>query len=383
MTGLILAAAGSGARFESTVPKQFLEFHGKPIYLFALETIGELCEEIAVVVPPDWLGQVRKEQSELKLHERVKVVKGGSSRQESVSLGLQALSPGVTRVLVHDAVRPFVTRSLVGRVLAGLEHEAACVPVLPIAETVKEVDDHRVFRTLKRSRLRLAQTPQAFDRKVLERALIRAARDGTVATDEATLVERTGAKVYTVDGEQENIKITWKQDMRRLEPRQMDFRVGIGFDFHRFGPDRPLLLGGVVIPHERGLEGHSDADVILHALSDAILGAAGLSDIGSHFSDNDPEYKDLSSIVLLERVYGMAQSQGLRVSNLDITLIAEEPRLSPHIVSIKAKLGRVLHLDPSRIGVKATTMEQSGPIGRSEGIAAQAVVLLGQGREGE
>ena len=383
MTGLILAAAGSGARFESSIPKQFLEFHGKPIYLFALETIGKLCQEIAVVVPPDWVGQVRKEQSELNLHGRVQVVKGGSSRQESVALGLQALSPGVTRVLVHDAVRPFVTRSLVGRVLAGLEHEAACVPVLPIAETVKEVDGPRVLRTLERSRLRLTQTPQAFDREVLEKALIQAARDKAVATDEATLVERTGAKVYTVAGEHENIKITWKQDMRRLESRQMDFRVGIGFDFHRFGPDRPLLLGGVVIPHQQGLEGHSDADVILHALSDAILGAAGLPDIGSHFPDDDPEYKDLSSIVLLEEVYGMVQNQGLRVSNLDITLIAEEPRLNPHIDPIKANLARVLHLQRSRIGVKATTMEQSGPIGRAEGIAAQAVVLLGPGRRRE
>ena len=216
MTGLILAAAGSGARFESTVPKQFLQFQGKPIYLFALETIGELCEEIAVVVPREWLVRVRKEQSELDLRERVNVVKGGPSRQESVALGLQALSPGVTRVLVHDAVRPFVTPSLVGRVLAGLQHGAACVPVLPIAETVKEVDGHRVLRTLNRSRLRLAQTPQAFDREVLERALIRAAKEGISATDEATLVERAGESVYTVDGEQENIKITWKQDMKRL-----------------------------------------------------------------------------------------------------------------------------------------------------------------------
>ncbi len=383
MTGLILAAAGSGARFESSIPKQFLEFDGKPIYLLALETIGELCQEIAVVVPPDWVAQVRKEQSELNLHERVQVVKGGSSRQESVSLGLQALSPGVTRVLVHDAVRPFVSRSLVRRVLAGLEHEPACVPVLPIAETVKEVDGPRVLRTLERSRLRLTQTPQAFDREVLERALVRAKRNKTVATDEATLVEHTGAKVYTVAGEPENIKITWKRDMRRLESRQMDLRVGTGFDFHRFGPDRPLLLGGVVMPHGRGLEGHSDADVILHALSDALLGAAGLPDIGSHFPDNDPEYKNLSSLVLLEEVYEMVQNQGLRVTNLDITLIAEEPRLSPHIGPIKDNLARVLHLQRSRIGVKATTMEQSGPIGRAEGIAAQAVVLLGQRRREE
>ncbi len=161
----------------------------------------------------------------------------------------------------------------------------------------------------------------------------------------------------------------------------MDFRVGTGFDFHRFCRDRPLVLGGVAIPFQLGLDGHSDADVILHALSDAILGAAGLPDIGSHFPDNDPEYKDLSSIVLLERVYRLVQIRGLRVSNLDITLIAEEPRLNPHIGSIKANLARLLDLDRSRIGVKATTMEKSGPIGRSEGVAAQAVVLLVQGRD--
>ena len=216
MTGLILAAAGSGARFESSVPKQFLQFHGKPIYLFALETIGELCEEIAVVVPRDWLHRVRKERSDLDLQERINVIEGGPSRLESVSLGLQALSPGITRVLVHDAARPCVTRTLVDRVLGGLQHGAACVPVLPIADTVKEVDGHRVLRTLNRSRLRLAQTPQAFDREVLESVLMRAAKEGISATDEATLVERSGERVYTVDGEQENIKITWKQDMNRL-----------------------------------------------------------------------------------------------------------------------------------------------------------------------
>ena len=160
----------------------------------------------------------------------------------------------------------------------------------------------------------------------------------------------------------------------------MDFRVGIGFDFHRFCRDRPLVLGGVVIPYKLGLEGHSDADVILHALSDAILGAAGLPDIGSHFPDSDPKYKDLSSIVLLERVYRLVQIRGLRLGNLDVTLIAEEPRLNPHIGSIKAKLARLLHLALSRIGVKATTMEKSGPIGRAEGVAAQAVVLLIQDR---
>ncbi len=156
----------------------------------------------------------------------------------------------------------------------------------------------------------------------------------------------------------------------------MDFRVGSGFDFHRFCPDRPLILGGVVIPHESGLQGHSDADVILHALSDAILGAAGLPDIGSHFPDTDPDFKDISSMVLLERVYRLVQIRGLRLSNLDVTVIAEEPRLNPHVDAIKANLARVLHIDRVRIGLKATTMERAGPIGRSEGIAAQAVVLL-------
>jgi 2-C-methyl-D-erythritol 4-phosphate cytidylyltransferase len=214
LTGLILAAAGSGARFESSVPKQFLHIGERPVYALALEATCGLCDEVVLVVPSDWLQQVRTEQAGMKLHRRVRVVSGGRSRQESVALGLQALSPEVQTVLVHDAARPFVSPALVDRVLGGLEQAPACVPVVPIAETVKEVEGSRILQTLDRNRLRLAQTPQAFRRTVLEKALNRAARECAEATDEAALVERIGEAVYAVDGDRQNIKITWNEDLQ-------------------------------------------------------------------------------------------------------------------------------------------------------------------------
>lgn len=213
MIGLILAAAGSGARFESSVPKQFLNIGKTPVYVLALEATCGPCDEVVLVVPSDRLTPVREEQARLKLHAHIRVVSGGRSRQESVARGLQALSPAVQTVLVHDAARPFVNRALIDRVLGGLEQAPACIPVVPIAETVKEVREDKIVRTLDRNHLRLAQTPQAFRRAILEEALSRAEKESAEATDEAALVERIGGDVHTVEGERENIKITWKEDL--------------------------------------------------------------------------------------------------------------------------------------------------------------------------
>ncbi len=214
MTGLVLVAAGSGARFGSSVPKQFLRLNDKSIFLYSLETLADLCDEIVIPVSREWLDRVQENVSELAFSDRIRVVEGGSRRQDSVLKGLEALSPMIDRVLVHDAVRPWATRSLGRRVLAGLQQGPACVPVLPIAETVKEVDGNLVSRTLDRDRLRLTQTPQAFLRGVLERALSQASRQGIVGTDEAALVERTGERVTIVEGERRNIKITWEEDLQ-------------------------------------------------------------------------------------------------------------------------------------------------------------------------
>ncbi len=210
----MLVAAGSGSRFGSLVPKQFLRLSGKRIFLYSLENLSGLCDEIVIPVPGEWVDRVKDDVSQLKCSDRTRIVKGGSNRQDSVLRGLEALSPEITRVLIHDSARPWATRALARRALAGLGQRPACIPVLPIAETVKEVRGHLVVRTLDRSRLRLTQTPQAFLRSVLERALAQASREGIVGTDEAELVERTGEKVAIMKGERQNIKITWKEDLQ-------------------------------------------------------------------------------------------------------------------------------------------------------------------------
>ena len=214
MTGLVLVAAGSGSRFGSSVPKQFLRLNGKRMFLYSLENLADLCNEIVIPVPGAWIDPVREDISQLECSNRTRIVKGGSNRQDSVLRGLTELSPKIARVLIHDSARPWATRSLARRALAGLGQSPACIPVLPIAETVKEVRGHLVVRTLDRSRLRLTQTPQAFRRSILEQALAQASREGIVGTDEAELVERTGEKVAIMMGELQNIKITWKEDLQ-------------------------------------------------------------------------------------------------------------------------------------------------------------------------
>ena len=215
MTGLILVAAGSGTRFGSSVPKQFLQINGKRIFLYSLENLAVLCAEIVVPVPEEWIQQVHDDVSKLKFSDRIKILKGGSSRQNSVIKGLKALSPKIEKILIHDSVRPWASRSLAQKTLEGLNQNSACIPVLPISETIKEIDNDFVLRTLERSQLRLSQTPQAFLRTVLEQALAQASQQGSTGTDEAALVERTGEKVAIMEGEHQNIKITWREDLYR------------------------------------------------------------------------------------------------------------------------------------------------------------------------
>jgi 2-C-methyl-D-erythritol 4-phosphate cytidylyltransferase/2-C-methyl-D-erythritol 2,4-cyclodiphosphate synthase len=376
--GLILAAAGSGSRAGGTVPKQFLPFRGRPLYQAGLETLLPWIDRGVVVVPPDFVERTAGEVKELAPEGRLSVVAGGDTRQESVRRGLSLL-PDVEWVLVHDAARPLVSARLVERVLAATRRWGACVPVVPIPDTVKEVRQGRVIRTLSRDQLALAQTPQGFAAELLRRALDAAAREGLTATDEATLAERFG-EVHTVEGEAGNVKVTWPEDLRRLESclagGPPELRIGHGFDFHPFAPGRPLFLGGVEIPHECGLLGHSDADAPLHALMDALLGAAGMSDIGSLFPDSDERYRGVSSLLLLEKVFRLVRGKGFHVVNVDLTVLAERPRLRPHVGAMKANIARTLQIPARQVGIKATTMEGRGAIGRGEGIAAEAVALL-------
>lgn len=380
MIGLILVAAGLGSRLTSGTPKQFLPLAGMPIYLHSLRTLSPLCQESVVVVPDEWVDRVGEEVKTITTSEQVMIKSGGATRQQSVLRGFDCLGTGISCVIVHDAARPFVTADLAQRTIRGLSSAAACIPGIEIAETVKSVRSGLVSNTLNRNNLRLIQTPQAFQKSVLARALESASTGNnlTTATDEATLVEALGEEVLVIEGDRRNVKITWKEDreIALAGNRVFDIRVGNGYDFHPFKIGRPLILGGVSIPHAKGLDGHSDADALIHACCDAILGASGLPDIGTLFPDDEPKYKDISSISLLHDVLLQTETRGYRVGNIDITILAEEPTIKPYVEQIKLNLAQVLQLAPSRIGLKATTMEGKGPIGRGEGLAAQVIVSL-------
>jgi 2-C-methyl-D-erythritol 4-phosphate cytidylyltransferase/2-C-methyl-D-erythritol 2,4-cyclodiphosphate synthase len=305
-----------------------------------------------------------------------RVVAGGERRVDSVRAGFAEIPDDCDLVLVHDGVRPGVTAELVGRVVEAALRHGAAVPVLPVRDTVKEVDGAgRVVRTVSREPLRLVQTPQGFRREVLRQAYAWAGQNGDPDfTDDAALVEASGQRVSVVSGDEENVKVTVPGDLIRLG--LLVPRVGHGYDVHRLEAGRKLILGGVEIGHDRGLLGHSDGDVALHALCDALLGAAGLPDIGQQFPADDPQYAGADSLELLRRVVALVRRAGWRASSADLTLIAERPRLSGHLPGMAEKISKALGVQPESIGLKATTEEGLGFANREAGIAAHAMVVL-------
>jgi 2-C-methyl-D-erythritol 4-phosphate cytidylyltransferase/2-C-methyl-D-erythritol 4-phosphate cytidylyltransferase/2-C-methyl-D-erythritol 2,4-cyclodiphosphate synthase len=394
----IVVAAGRGSRMGTDEPKQYLPLAGKPMLLHALELFEAMPEigEVVLVAGEDEIGRCEALCAAHGLRKVRRIVAGGAERQQSVRRGLAAASG--EWVLVHDAVRPLVTAEAVRRCMAAAGGTGAAVLAVPVKDTIKVVDDAgRVTATPERRSLRAVQTPQAFRRELLLACHERAEREGFAATDDAMVVERYGHPVATAEGEYANIKITTPEDLvaaERLlgigrpeaaaapargkdEGAESMIRIGQGFDVHAFAEGRPLIVGGVAIPHERGLLGHSDADVLLHAIADAVLGALGLGDIGKHFPDTDPAYKDADSAKLLEHVWSLAKARGYRLGNVDATIIAQRPKMAPHIPRMVETIARVLEADePSQVNVKATTTERLGFTGREEGIAAQAVVCL-------
>lgn len=367
-------------------PKQFLELGGLPVLARTVALFRELPEihTIIVVAPSAHLEETRQ------LLERfvpgpLLLVAGGETRQESVRAGLAAVSSEIDLVLVHDGVRPLVEPGLVRECLAVADATGAAMLALPVADTLKEVKSGMVVsRTVDRRDLWMAQTPQVASRELLAEAFAAALRDDFVGTDEAALLERIGCRVRVVMGSERNIKITRPEDLAvaeallagRAESGQGVLRIGHGFDAHRLGKGRPLVLGGVEIPFEAGLIGHSDADVLLHALCDAMLGAAGQGDIGRHFPDSDPSLKNISSLFLLEEVVKKVAGQGFKLVNADLTVVAQRPKLSPYFPNMRENIGRVCRVAPECINLKATTTEKMGFTGREEGLAAHAVVLL-------
>ncbi len=380
-TVAILPAAGKGTRLGET--KQYLELGGVPLLVWAVRR-ATACPGVAAVViasPPgdeEWVRELlRRHGAAEKLHA---VVAGGAERADSVRSALDAAPPGVGYAAIHDAARPFATPALFARVLEAARRSGAALAAIPCTDTVKQTEDAASqfsVATLDRRRLWLAQTPQIFRIDLLRAAWEKAGRDGSAATDEAALVEALGHAVELVPGEKENFKVTDSEDLRRARSLvETPAAVGFGFDVHAFEAGRRCVLGGLEFEGEVGLAGHSDADAALHAIMDALLGGAGLGDIGLHFPDTDERHRGASSARLLEEVVRRVAEAGFRVLNVDLTLAAARPRIGPRREEMRARIAGLIGLDPARVNVKATTTEGLGFVGRSEGVAAQAVALL-------
>jgi 2-C-methyl-D-erythritol 4-phosphate cytidylyltransferase / 2-C-methyl-D-erythritol 2,4-cyclodiphosphate synthase len=383
-TVAIIPAGGSGRRAGASIAKQYLLLHGVPLLARTLRVFqnAEAISAIVLVVPTPDVESVRERIVEkYSLTKVAAVVAGGGERQDSVASGLRAVPPDCDIVMVHDAVRPFVTGEMIDRVAAAAACCGAASLGVPAKDTIKETtDDGIVTRTFPRSRLWQTQTPQAFACDLLRRAHASAKEDHYYGTDDASLVERIGAKVQMIAGSGENMKITTPEDMKMAESLLCAGRgerirrpSGLGYDSHRFAKDRKLVLGGVDIPFDRGLAGHSDADALLHAVCDALLGMAGEGDIGRHFPDHDPAYKNISSLILLERVGKMVESRGVSIENIDATLVLEKPRLAPYAQAMAANIARVLKIPETAVNIKAKTNEGMGFTGRGEGVAVWAV----------
>ncbi len=375
----LVVAAGRGSRFGGDMPKQWRDLAGRPVLRHSLGAFAAhpAVSEVRVVIHPDDRALYDAAAAGLSLRDPIL---GGATRQDSVRLGLEALAASGNPpdlVLIHDGARPFVDTGLISRVIRTLDQQDGAIPALPVHDTLKRGQDSLIVETVPRAGLFRAQTPQAFRFAPIlaaHRAVI-----GQELTDDAAVAEHAGLKVALVPGSEANQKITTADDLDRAQARlsqPMEMRVGSGYDVHKFGPGSFVTLGNLRLDHDQGLVGHSDADVALHALTDAILGAIGAGDIGLHFPPSDDRWKGVDSAVFLKHAANLAQARGARISHLDLTIICERPKIGPHRLSMTARIAEILAIDESRVSVKATTTEGLGFTGRREGIAAQAVATL-------
>jgi 2-C-methyl-D-erythritol 4-phosphate cytidylyltransferase/2-C-methyl-D-erythritol 2,4-cyclodiphosphate synthase len=378
----VVVAAGQGLRAGGEIPKQFRRIAGETLLERALSVFAEAPDVTFVqpVIRPDDVDLVRRLTSGMNVLEPVA---GGATRQASVRAGLEALvacTPDI--VLVHDAARPFASASLITRAIAAAEKTGAAIPALPVTDTVKRIDSTGTIEaTLDRNSIRLVQTPQAFAFPALFEAHRRALAQGrNDFTDDAALAEWAGIKVSVFAGEPGNIKFTTSEDFARAEAIQSaslgDVRTGSGLDVHAFGPGDHVTLGGIRIPHVQALTGHSDADVALHALTDAILGALADGDIGAHFPPSDPQWRGASSDRFLTFAVERVRARGGRIAHLDLTIVCEAPRIGEHRDRMRANIANLAGIGIERVGVKATTSEKLGFTGRGEGIAAYATATV-------
>jgi len=377
-TYALIVAAGRGARFGGELPKQYLGLGGSTVLrhsVMAFATHPRIAGVLVTIRAEDQ-GHYERVIAGLAV---LPPVPGGPERQDSVRLGLEALAPhSPDRVLIHDGARPFPDAALIDRVIDGLDRASAAIPALPLGDTIKRVEDGLIRATVDRSQLWRAQTPQGFHFAPILAA--HRATAGHVLTDDAAVAEAAGIAPLIVAGSEENLKVTTAEDLaaaeRLLAALQGDVRVGEGFDVHPFGPGDHVMICGVAIPHEVAPVGHSDADVGLHALTDAVLGAIGAGDIGMHFPPSDPRWRGASSDRFLAYAAVLVRERGGMIAAVDVTIICERPKIAPHRDRMIQQVAAILEISADRVSVKATTTERLGFLGRGEGIAAQAIATV-------
>jgi 2-C-methyl-D-erythritol 4-phosphate cytidylyltransferase/2-C-methyl-D-erythritol 2,4-cyclodiphosphate synthase len=380
---VLVVAAGRGLRFGGPTPKQWLDCAGAPLLSHTLDALAAAPDiaDLCVVIHPDDapLYETALAHSPAAAALALPPAFGGDTRQASVRNGLEALasySPDI--VLIHDGARPFVSPALVARAVAAAERYGAAVPATPLTDTIKQIDGDRIVASPDRAALRAVQTPQAFRFDLILAAHRAAARADM--TDDAAVAEAAGHATHVFEGDPANFKVTTMSDLKaaseRLAPALTDVRVGQGFDVHAFTEGDAVWLGGVRIPHDRKLEGHSDADVVLHALCDAIYGALGDGDIGHHFPPSEAKWRGAPSSIFLEHAAGRVRERGGKIAHLDVNLVCEAPRVGPHREAMRARIAEIAGITVDRVGVKATTAEKLGFVGRREGVACMALATV-------
>jgi 2-C-methyl-D-erythritol 4-phosphate cytidylyltransferase / 2-C-methyl-D-erythritol 2,4-cyclodiphosphate synthase len=374
----LIVAAGRGSRFGGAVPKQYLPLGGASVLRHAVAALAEhpRISDVLVTIRPEDRGLFDRAVAGVRV---MPPVAGGQTRQDSVRLGLESLASHHPQwVLIHDGARPFPDTALVDRIIDGLDQASAAIPCLPVPDTIKRVEDGQIRATIDRSALWRAQTPQGFHFDAILAA--HRAAVGLDLTDDAAVAEAAGLIPLVVDGNEDNLKVTTPEDLavaeRLLAARQGDVRVGQGFDAHAFCPGDHVTICGIDIPHDASLAGHSDADVGLHALTDAVLGALGAGDIGIHFPASDPRWRGASSDQFLRFAADLVRARSGAVVAVDVTLICERPRTAPHRAAMIERVAAILGIAAARVSVKATTTDGLGFTGRGEGIAAQAVATV-------
>lgn len=384
---VVIVAAGSSTRIGGPTPKQFLSLKGKSLIDWSITTFAsmESVAGIVVVAPEDFLGEMEKlkKDNEKKI---IAITAGGQTRQESVFNGIRKLPPEAEWVAIHDAVRPFVTTQLIEATFTLAKQVGGAIPAVAIHDTLIQVDDSgMLIRPVSRDAVRRSQTPQIFNAEVLAEAHEKAEKDDLLFTDDATLVAYYGHSVASFVHYGENRKITTPQDMEKITMQKSaqvsSIRIGQGYDAHPFAEGRPLILAGVKFGTEKGLEGHSDGDVISHAICDSLLGAAALGDIGQYFPSSDPAYKNAEGKVFLEEVAELVRNKGWDITFIDATLIGEQPRITSRRELMREYIANALTIDADCVSIKASTTDKLGFEGKEEGLAAVAIATLSQAKE--